>query len=53
MEKIKITPPLVDNTGNISRESCESDKQTSAQARVCLQDLQVSRYISPVFFNKR
>ena len=46
---IEINPPLVENTGNISRGSCKSGKQTSAHARVCLQDLQVSREIFPVF----
>ena len=40
---------MVKNTGNISRGGCESGKQTSAQARVCLQDLQVPREILPVF----
>ena len=38
--------------GNISRESCKSCKQTSAHARVCLQDLQVPREIFPVFLIK-
>ena len=49
---IEINPPLVKNTGNISRGSCKSDKQTSAHARVCLQDLQVPREMFPVFFIK-
>ena len=48
----EINPPLFKNTGNISRESCKSGKQTSAHARVCLQDLQVSREIFPVFLTK-
>ena len=39
---IEINPPLVDETGNISRGSCKSGKQTSAHAQVCLQDLQVT-----------
>ena len=42
---IEINPPLVKYTGNISRGSCKSGKQTSAHARVCLQDLQVPREI--------
>ena len=49
---IEINPPLVKNTGNISRGSCKSGKQTSAHARVCLQDLQVPREIFPVFLTK-
>ena len=36
---------LVENTGG----SCKLCKQTSAHARVCLQDLQVPREIFPVF----
>ena len=32
--------------------SCKSGKQTSAHARVCLQDLQVPREIFPVFLMK-
>ena len=44
---------MVKNTGNISRGSCKSGKQTSAHARVCLQDLQVPREIFPVFLTKR
>ena len=46
---LEINPPLVKNTGNISRGSCKSFKQTSAHARVCLHDLQVQREIVPVF----
>ena len=46
---IEINPSLVENTGNIPRGSCKSCKQTSAHARVCLQDLQVPREICPVF----
>ena len=46
---IKINPPLVKDTGNISRESCKSGKQTSAHVRNCIQDLQVSREIFPIF----
>ena len=49
---IEINPPLVNNTGNISLGSCKSGKQTSAHVRVCLQDLQVSREIFPVFLTK-
>ena len=48
-KKIEINPPLVENTGNISRGSCKSCKQTSAHAQVCLQDLQVPREFFPVF----
>ena len=46
---IEINSPFVKKTGNISRGSCKSGKQTSALARVCLQDLQVLREIFPVF----
>ena len=35
--------------GNIFRESCKSVKQTSANAQVCLYDLQVSKEIFPIF----
>ena len=49
---IMINPPLVENTGNISRGSCKSCKQTSAHVRVCLQDLQVPREIFPVFLTQ-
>ena len=49
---IEINPPLVKNAGNISRGSCKSGKQTSAHARVCLQDLQVPREKFPVFLTK-
>ena len=52
MHYIEINPPLVKNTGNISRGSCKSGKQKSAHARVCLQDLQVPREIFPVFLTK-
>ena len=52
MKYIEINPPLVKNTANISRVSCKSGKQTSAHARVCLQDLQVPREIFPVFLTK-
>ena len=43
---------MVENTVNISRGSCKSCKQTSAHARVCLQDLQVPREIFPVFLTQ-
>ena len=46
---IEINPSLVYRTGNISQESCKSSKQTSANARVCSYDLQVSREIFPIF----
>ena len=49
---IEINSPLVKNTGNISRGSCKSGKQTSAHARVCLQDLQVPREIFLEFLTK-
>ena len=49
---IEINPPLVKNTGHISRESCKSGKQTSADARVCLPDLLVPREIFLVFLTK-
>ena len=49
---IEIIPPLVENPGNISRGSCKSCKQTSAHARVSLQDLQVPREIFPVFLTQ-
>ena len=38
--------------GNISQESCKPSKQTSANARVCLYDLQVSREILSIFKTK-
>ena len=38
--------------GNISRESCKSSKQASANAQVCLYDLQVSREIFAIFQTK-
>ena len=38
--------------GNISQESCKSSKQMSANASVCLYDLQVSREIFPIFYTK-
>ena len=40
MDYIEINPPLVKNTGNISRGSCKSGKQTSACALVSLSDFQ-------------
>ena len=49
---IEINPPLDKNTGNISREDCKSGIQTSAHARVCLQDLQDSREIFLVILAK-
>ena len=52
MQYIEINPHLVKDTGNISRGSCKSGKQTSAHARVCLQDLQVPMEIFPVFLTK-
>ena len=52
MDYIEINPSLVENTGNISRGSCKSCKQTSAHARVCLQVLQLRREIFPVFLTK-
>ena len=51
-KKIEINQHLVKNTGNISRGSCKSGKQTSAHARVCVQDLQDPREIVPVFLTK-
>ena len=46
---MEIKPSLVENTGNIFRESCKSSKQMSANARVCLYDLQVSKDVFSVF----
>ena len=43
----EFNPSLVQNTGNVSRENCISSEQSSANARVCLYDLQVSREIFP------
>ena len=48
----EINPPLVKNTGNIFQEDCKSGKQTSVHARVCLQDLQYSREIFLLFWQK-
>ena len=49
---IEINPPLVENTGNISRGSCKLCKHTSAHARICLPDLQVPREIFSVFLTQ-
>ena len=49
---IEINPPLVKNTGNISRGRCKSGKQTSAHARVCLQDLQVPMELFQIILTK-
>lgn len=52
MGDIEINTPLVQNIGNISRESCISSKQKSVNARVHLHYLQVIREIFPIFETK-
>ena len=51
VDYIEINPSVVKNNGNISRESCKSNKQMSANAQIYLYDLQVSLEIFIIVYN--